>query len=110
MKGQRTPSGKRQLKCPRCGLYYAPAGLNGHLRFYHKWGVGEKKQNESSREFDLVDETNRLKRALRINRLLDLTMQHSKAGHPGLPREGIDGVIEQIAMDYLFSSGIFEGK
>ena len=29
------PSSYRDRKCPYCGLYFSPRGLNGHIRFKH---------------------------------------------------------------------------
>ncbi len=29
------PSSYRDMKCPYCGLYFSPRGLNGHIRFKH---------------------------------------------------------------------------
>ena len=37
------------MQCPKCGLYFAPAGLTGHLRFYHKMRIGKKKDPDEER-------------------------------------------------------------
>ena len=29
------PTSYRDKKCPYCGLYFSPRGLNGHIRFKH---------------------------------------------------------------------------
>jgi hypothetical protein len=29
------PTSYRDKKCPHCGLYFSPRGLNGHIRFKH---------------------------------------------------------------------------
>jgi hypothetical protein len=29
------PTSYRDCKCPYCGLYFSPRGLNGHIRFKH---------------------------------------------------------------------------
>jgi len=32
------PTSYRDKKCPHCGLYFSPRGLNGHIRFKHSGG------------------------------------------------------------------------
>jgi hypothetical protein len=110
MKGQKVPSGKRTAKCPKCGLYYAPAGLIGHMRFYHDMGIGMDKQNSLGKLVEFLRQKNEFNKELRIHQLLELAVQHLNAGGSGLPKQVIDGALELLVIEYLVGSGIFKQK
>lgn len=110
MKGQKTPSRKRYAQCPKCDLYYAPAGLIGHMRFYHKMGIGKKKQSSTDETSKTLDWIYEMKKEKKLLQLLGLAEQDLKAGGPGLPKEVVDGVLQLLVMDYLFGHGIFKQK
>lgn len=38
---------KRSARCPECGKYFSPQGMNGHLRFTHKQGIETMQKTKS---------------------------------------------------------------
>jgi len=51
------PTPYRDKKCPYCGYYFTPRGLNGHIRFYHE---GYEKQEIARLKRKLFNKTIRL--------------------------------------------------
>ena len=51
------PTPYRDKKCPHCGCYFTPRGLNGHIRFYHE---GYEKQEMVRLKRKLFNKTIRL--------------------------------------------------
>jgi hypothetical protein len=103
MKGQKTPSRKRWAKCPKCGLYFAPAGLEGHKRFYHKMGIGQKKQDPAEEMYEVTRTKNRMQ-------LMNLAGKYGRSKDPSLRRQLVDDALYNLAIDYIFGFGIFKEK
>lgn len=101
MKGQKTPSRKRWAKCPKCGLYFAPAGLEGHKRFYHKMGIGKKKRYYSEQLYKEIMMTNRV-------RLMNLAGEYARSRDPSLRKQLVDDALYNLLSDYIFGYGIFK--
>jgi hypothetical protein len=107
MKGCKTPTAKRSAKCPQCGLYFAPAGLCGHIRFYHKKGIAKDKQKSAHDEIDdLIDSKIESKR---IDLML-LWNQSSKTEGSPVPKLVVDGALQLLAFEYIHKRGIFKEK
>lgn len=77
------PTAYRDKRCPYCGLYFTPRGLNGHIRFYHE---GYEKQ-----------EIKRLKSKL-FNKLMGLSQRGYKEL---LPFANDLGTYSEISLDEL---------
>lgn len=54
------PTSYRDKRCPYCGLYFSPRGLNGHVRFKHSGG-------DSSSVLEQAMETMRMEALGKIN-------------------------------------------
>jgi hypothetical protein len=54
------PTPYRDKKCPYCGLYFSPRGLNGHIRFKHP-------QRDSVSMVETLLQEERLSALARIN-------------------------------------------
>jgi len=91
------------MKCPQCGLYYAPAGLTGHLRFYHKMGIGMKKQDPVDDALDAIWELERLE-------LLQALSQSVTSGDLTAQKQVLDQALKLFLLDYLSKRGIFQKK
>jgi len=102
VKGQEKPSPKRPAQCPKCGLYFAPAGLTGHLRFYHEMGIGQKKKG-------LFDEGMKLFMGLKRSQLLDLVRQRPTTSALLSP-EAVDAALQLLLLEYAMDLGVFEKK
>jgi hypothetical protein len=107
MKGCKTPTAKRSAQCPQCGLYFAPAGLSGHIRFYHEKGIGKKKQESTQ---DLIDDLIESKIESKRTDLMLLWHQYSKTEGSPLPKQVVDGALQLLAYEYIHKRGIFKEK
>jgi hypothetical protein len=106
MKGQEKPSPKRHVKCPKCGLFFAPAGLAGHLRFYHNMGIGQKQRRK-----DPDDENMNLFMNLKRSQLLDLVrVRPDPTTGALLTPEAVNSALQLLLFEYIFERGIFAKK
>jgi hypothetical protein len=55
----------RDKKCPYCGLYFSPRGLNGHIRFKHPKRI--RPESDTNNLMKRIFEEEKLKALARIN-------------------------------------------
>ncbi len=107
MKGCKTPTSKRNTKCPQCSLYFAPSGLSGHIRFYHEKGIGKAKQESILNDVgDLMDSIIESKRI----DLMSLCNQYLNTEGSLLPKHVVDRALQLLAFEYIHQRGVFKEK
>lgn len=107
MKGCINPTSKRSAKCPQCGLYFAPAGLSGHIRFYHEKGIGKGKQKSIGDDID--DLMDSIIESKRIDLML-LCKQYLNTEDSLLPKHVANRAVQLLAVEYIHKRGTSRKK
>jgi hypothetical protein len=107
MKSCKNPTSKRSAKCPQCGLYFAPSGLSGHIRFCHEKRIGKKEQES------VHDQIDALMDSMIDSKPVDLMLlsnQYLNTEGSLLPKQVVDRALQLLAFEYIHNRGIFKEK